>query len=89
MQQFTTKKLKSHFSLFKKITAIAGFLKLGQLMGGKFGQKWPKTAWKLQNQHFWGKTVGGHGGEANFSGSVGGGGWGPRDPSPPTRGNPE
>lgn len=44
MQQFTTKKLKSHFSLFKKITAIAGFLKLGQLMGGKFGQKWPKTA---------------------------------------------
>ena len=42
MQQFTTKKLKSHFSLFKKITAIAGFLKLGQLMGGKFGQNGQK-----------------------------------------------
>ena len=25
---------------------------------GTFWEKWPKTAWKLQNQHFWGKTVG-------------------------------
>ena len=32
--------------------------------------KWPKIAWKTQNQHFWVKTVRGPGkGQANFSGS--------------------
>ena len=31
--------------------------------------KLPKTAWKSQNQYFWGKTVSGDmGGQANFSG---------------------
>ena len=34
--------MKSHFSLFKKITTIAGFLKLGQLVGGKVGQNGQK-----------------------------------------------
>ena len=44
--------------------------------------KWPKTAWKLQNQHFGDKTVGGHGGTSQIFWLVG------RDPPiPPTREN--
>ena len=34
--------------------------------------KWPKTAWKLQNQHFGGKTVwGSMGAQVNFLGNGG------------------
>ena len=38
---------------------------------GSIWAKWPETAWKLQNQHFWFKTVGdmGHWGYPNFLGS--------------------
>ena len=46
---------------------------LGSTNGeGTFWAKWPKTAWKLQNQHFWVKTVGGGvwGEQANFLGSA-------------------
>ena len=64
---------------------IAGFFKIYYLMKGRVSQmgltcegtvwaKWPKTAWKLHNQHFWDKTVGR---QANFLGS------------PLTRGNPK
>ena len=56
---------------------------MGSTCGVTIWAIWPKTAWKLQNQHFWGKTVGGYmGGQANFLGSKG-------DPpqSTPTRGN--
>ena len=45
---------------------------LGWLVEGTIWAKWPKTAWKLQNQHFGGKIVGGHKQtQANFSGSAG------------------
>ena len=30
---------------------------MGQGGGAAIWIKWPKTAWQLQNQHFWGKTV--------------------------------
>ena len=36
--------------------------------GGAIGAKWPKSVWKLQNQHFWVKTVGvTWGRQVNFS----------------------
>ena len=37
-------------------------------LGGAVGAKWPKSIWKLQNQHFWVKTVGvTWGRQVNFS----------------------
>ena len=41
--------------------------------GGDNSGKMAKTAWKLQNQHFGGKTIrgGGHGEQFKFSGSGG------------------
>ena len=53
-----------------------GFPNGVDLCGGKIWAKWPKTAWKLQNQHFGGKTVRG---QAMFR-VVG---------ESPTRGNPD
>ena len=35
-----------------------GRLVVGGRGGGVIWAKWPKTAWKLQNWHFWVKTVG-------------------------------
>ena len=45
---------------------------LGLTSGGNFGAKWPKTAWKLQNQYFRSKAVGGHGRENPIFWLVGG-----------------
>ena len=46
-------------------TSIQGFPSgVDFCVGGESGEnwtKWPKTAWKLQNQHFWGKAVRGYG----------------------------
>ena len=60
-----------------------GFPKWGQLAEGITWTK-PITAWKLQNQHFWSKTVGGWGG-GGMGGQANSLGVGE---DPPTRGNP-
>ena len=41
-----------------KISHKTGFPIMGRLVEGAIWATWPETAWKLQNQHFWGKTMG-------------------------------
>ena len=56
---------------------------MGSTDGGTIWVKWPKPAWKLQNQHFWVKTVAENmGGQVNFLSSGG------ISPVPPNGGNP-
>ena len=50
---------------------ISGFPKWAGLGEEAIWTKCPKTVWKLQNQHFWVKTMGNMGEQANFQGSVG------------------
>ena len=59
---------------------LAGFSNRVWLVGDILG-KMAKTAWELQNQHFWCKFEGGTGGgwQANFLSSGGG----PQAPPPP------
>ena len=45
---------------------LARVFQLGFTSGGTFWAKWPKTAWKLQNQHFWGKAMGYVGNRTTF-----------------------
>ena len=44
------------------IVTVTSIIRISQMgltcWGGTIWIKWPKTAWKLQSQHSWGKTVG-------------------------------
>ena len=53
-------------SFFLEKGTLTRVFQLGLTSGGTFWAKWPKTAWKLQNQHFWGKTMGCMGNRTTF-----------------------
>ena len=61
---------------------VSGVSQMESICGGTVWEKWPRPAWKLQNQHLWGKTLGRWGagrGDKPFVWVV---------CPPPTRGNP-
>ena len=55
-QHFTHYSVIISFNIL--LVRVSGFSRLGQLVGKIILAKRPKTAWKLQNQHFGVKTVG-------------------------------
>ena len=76
-QHFTHYSVIISFNIL--LVRVSGFPRLGKLVGKIILAKRPKTAWKLQNQHFGVKTVGEMVGDKSMFRVVGGS---PRPPPP-------